>query len=199
MIGTQRSGSNLLRLMLNQQPAIASPHPPHILERFMPLLPLYGNLDTLLMWHQDDPVNQWEIDRNDAIYYQYQGNRNPFIDHPEYVENIWGEEPVSHASAFSANDINLSWTEPTTGILPDAYLIIRSNIDFNNITAPGDGIPVENNANNKNITYGTSQCVFRNNTPGMTYYFKIFPYKGSGEMINYKTDGSIQQISIQIY
>ncbi len=46
MIGTQRSGSNLLRLMLNQQPAIASPHPPHILERFMPLLPLYGNLET---------------------------------------------------------------------------------------------------------------------------------------------------------
>jgi hypothetical protein len=44
MIGTQRSGSNLLRLMLNQQPAIASPHPPHILERFMPLLSGYGNL-----------------------------------------------------------------------------------------------------------------------------------------------------------
>jgi len=44
MIGTQRSGSNLLRLMLNQQPSIASPHPPHILERFMPLLPLYGDL-----------------------------------------------------------------------------------------------------------------------------------------------------------
>jgi len=45
MIGTQRSGSNLLRLMLNQQPAIAAPHPPHILERFTPLLPLYGNLE----------------------------------------------------------------------------------------------------------------------------------------------------------
>lgn len=44
MIGTQRSGSNLLRLMLNQQPAIASPHPPHVLERFMPLLPGYGDL-----------------------------------------------------------------------------------------------------------------------------------------------------------
>ncbi len=45
MIGTQRSGSNLLRLMLNQQPAAAAPHPPHILERFTPLLPLYGNLE----------------------------------------------------------------------------------------------------------------------------------------------------------
>ncbi len=45
MIGTQRSGSNLLRLMLNQQAAIAAPHPPHILERFIPLLPHYGDLE----------------------------------------------------------------------------------------------------------------------------------------------------------
>ncbi|TKK67964.1 sulfotransferase [Ilyomonas limi] len=44
MIGTQRSGSNLLRLMLNQLPQVSAPHPPHILERFVPLLPLYGNL-----------------------------------------------------------------------------------------------------------------------------------------------------------
>ncbi len=44
MIGTQRSGSNLLRLMLNQLPEIAAPHPPHILQRMMPLLPDYGDL-----------------------------------------------------------------------------------------------------------------------------------------------------------
>ncbi|HSW08811.1 sulfotransferase family protein [Aquabacterium sp.] len=44
MIGTQRSGSNLLRLMVNQAPSIAAPHPPHILERFAPLLPSYGDL-----------------------------------------------------------------------------------------------------------------------------------------------------------
>src|SRR5690349_2607276 len=44
MIGTQRSGSNLLRLMVNQAPSIAAPHPPHILERFAPLLPAYGDL-----------------------------------------------------------------------------------------------------------------------------------------------------------
>src|SRR5689334_16548930 len=44
MIGTQRSGSNLLRLMLNQLPEVSAPHPPHILERFMPLLPIYQDL-----------------------------------------------------------------------------------------------------------------------------------------------------------
>ncbi|MCR4346054.1 MAG: sulfotransferase [Sulfuricaulis sp.] len=45
MIGTQRSGSNLLRLMLNELPRIAAPHPPHILQRMMPLAQNYGDLD----------------------------------------------------------------------------------------------------------------------------------------------------------
>lgn len=44
MIGTQRSGSNLLRLMLNQLPDIAAPHPPHILQRMMPLEKGYADL-----------------------------------------------------------------------------------------------------------------------------------------------------------
>ena len=44
MIGTQRSGSNLLRLMMNQLKDISSPHPPHILERIFPLMEYYGDL-----------------------------------------------------------------------------------------------------------------------------------------------------------
>lgn len=44
MVGEQRSGSNLLRLILNESGAIAGPHPPHILQRMMPLLSLYGDL-----------------------------------------------------------------------------------------------------------------------------------------------------------
>lgn len=47
MIGTQRSGSNLLRLMLDQLDEVSAPHPPHILERFIPLLPAYGDLSML--------------------------------------------------------------------------------------------------------------------------------------------------------
>lgn len=44
MVGEQRSGSNLLRVMINQSGAIAAPHPPHILQRMTPLLPFYGDL-----------------------------------------------------------------------------------------------------------------------------------------------------------
>lgn len=45
MVGEQRSGSNLLRVMLGQADEIAAPHPPHILQRMAPLMPLYGDLD----------------------------------------------------------------------------------------------------------------------------------------------------------
>jgi len=51
--------------------------------------PVYGRLSTLLRWHEQDPVDDWERRRNDIIYEKYQGNRNPFIDHPEFVSRIW--------------------------------------------------------------------------------------------------------------
>lgn len=44
IIGTERSGTNLLRLILNCHASIAVPHPPHIMKLFTPLVPLYGNL-----------------------------------------------------------------------------------------------------------------------------------------------------------
>ncbi len=44
-----------------------------------------GKLSTLLKWHYQDPVSDREIYRNNVIY-QFQSNRNPFIDHPEYVD-----------------------------------------------------------------------------------------------------------------
>lgn len=45
-------------------------------------------LSLLLKWHKQDPVSAHEIHRNE-IGFQFQGNRNPFIDHPEWVEKIW--------------------------------------------------------------------------------------------------------------
>ena len=45
-------------------------------------------VNMLKQWHQLDPVSQKEIDRNNAAY-NHQGNRNPFVDHPEFVEQIW--------------------------------------------------------------------------------------------------------------
>lgn len=46
-------------------------------------------IQLLYKWHIEDPVSDREIVRNNAAY-TFQGNRNPFIDHPEYVSTIWG-------------------------------------------------------------------------------------------------------------
>ena len=47
-----------------------------------------GLLSTLLEWHIEDPVSAEEQMRNDVVF-GYQGNRNPYVDHPEYVCQIW--------------------------------------------------------------------------------------------------------------
>ncbi|AGN37820.1 endonuclease [Bacillus paralicheniformis] len=52
--------------------------------------PYHGKMSVLLKWHHEDPVDALERKRNDIIYQQYQHNRNPFIDHPEWAEDIWG-------------------------------------------------------------------------------------------------------------
>lgn len=51
--------------------------------------PFHGKLSVLLQWHKQDPVDHFEQQRNEIIYNDYQHNRNPFIDHPEWVEAIW--------------------------------------------------------------------------------------------------------------
>jgi len=53
--------------------------------------PLHSRASTLLEWHRNDPVSTWEQRRNDIIFERYQKNRNPFIDHPELAEYLWGE------------------------------------------------------------------------------------------------------------
>lgn len=44
----------------------------------------------LLEWHEEDPVSAKEVARNNTIFTSLQHNRNPYIDHPEWVTSIWG-------------------------------------------------------------------------------------------------------------
>jgi hypothetical protein len=46
-------------------------------------------MNVLLQWSHLDPVSLKEKSRNDSIYYKFQNNRNPFIDHPEWADSIW--------------------------------------------------------------------------------------------------------------
>lgn len=77
-----------------------------------------SKLSDLLEWHKLDPVDEFEIYRNDLIYNNYQHNRNPFIDFPDWVDVIWGNEGLTanpqsdkiHEEAAESVRITLSET-----------------------------------------------------------------------------------------
>ncbi len=50
--------------------------------------PVFGKKSTLYDWHWIDTVDSWERRRNDRIYNNWQHNRNPFIDHPEFADRL---------------------------------------------------------------------------------------------------------------
>jgi len=90
--------------------------------------PEHGKLSQLILWNTQDPPDDFEKNRNDVIYYQYQNNRNPFIDHPEYVDAIWGNP--SNVDDVSVNKINVYpnpgknfITVSTSGIEQGSYII----------------------------------------------------------------------------
>ena len=52
---------------------------------------VFQSVDVLLQWCEDDPVDTWELGRNEVVE-AYQGNRNVFIDYPEYAWLLFGED-----------------------------------------------------------------------------------------------------------
>lgn len=101
------------------------------------------SVDLLMKWHRADPVSQKELDRNEAVY-KIQNNRNPFIDHPELAEYLWGNKkgqaftlsggtdpnpPVSGDPELltPTQDMDLDFGEVVTGSKGTAKLIFKGN------------------------------------------------------------------------
>ena len=107
--------------------------------------------DVLLSWATQDPVSPTEIERNNASYV-FQKNRNPFIDHPEWVQQIWGTQVVDNeapstptnlaVASTSTASANLTWTASTDNIAVSYYRIFvngnfHSNAPSNAATVSG--------------------------------------------------------------
>ncbi len=101
-------------------------------------------LNQLLAWHNADPVSAEEIARNNASY-AYQNNRNPYIDNPSYVGQIWGtpvvdNQPPTAATNLTANNptinsIALSWTAATDNTAVAVYDIYANGALKTSVTA----------------------------------------------------------------
>src|SRR6056297_194917 len=161
-------------------------------------------LNMLMEWHTNDPVSQTEIDRNDAVY-GIQGNRNPFIDNPDWVYEIWGDgasypepdnQPTNFAAVANGSDqIDLSWTDATGTNLPDGYLI-KANTTCT-CTAPVDGTDptLDNDLSDGEAVvkagYGSQNYAFTGLLSETTYHFSIWSYANSGTSIDFLTSGAL--------
>jgi endonuclease I len=96
-------------------------------------------LNMLLAWNAQDPVSAREIARNNAIYAR-QNNRNPYIDHPEYINQIWGgtapsgdtqapTAPTSLASTTkTSTSITVAWTASTDNVAVTGYDVYANSV-----------------------------------------------------------------------
>ena len=104
-------------------------------------------------------------------------------------------EPTNHVTSFAASPYSAT-AIGTTWINSDAsgYLVKGSTVGYADIVDPVDGTTETDATLVKNVGTGQS-AIFSGLTAETTYYFKIFPYNGSGGSINYKTDGSVPEAS----
>jgi endonuclease I len=128
-----------------------------------------GLKSVLLQWHKDDPVDSYDIRHNDTVY-SFQGNRNPFIDHPEYVACVFEDicsgtssgdtTPPGAPTGFSANggsgSVSLAWTGNSESDLA-GYNMYRSDTANGTFTKVNSALintsAYDDNAVNANTTY----------------------------------------------
>jgi hypothetical protein len=164
---------------------------------------------TLLKWSKEDPPDKWEVDRNNYVQ-SIQQNRNPFVDHPEYVNYVnfndlsklsptYAAEPSLGPSNLviqkGATSITVTWTNVTSGSqLASGYLLEAFNTNtyfipidgevYTNDTLLSDGRAAVSFSNN-----GTQSYTFYNVDTSQTFYFRVYAYNGDATLRNYKIDG----------
>lgn len=128
--------------------------------------PCYTNwaINLLMKWHRQDPVSEKEIDRNDEVY-AHQKNRNPFIDHPELAEYIWGNK--QNEGWVPGGVIDPVITSPVSGTTIDlGVALVNTNLTQQitvksaglkenlNVTVAGTGFSVSTTTISKDQTNG---------------------------------------------
>lgn len=102
--------------------------------------------ELLLKWHRQDPVSQKELDRNEVVAAK-QGNRNPFIDHPDLVEHIWGDKKTTGWS------VNVSQSPELTLPVEGYALDLGATVAGHSVSAP---VTIKGLALDGNVSLTTS-------------------------------------------
>ncbi len=146
---------------------------------------LFGKLDTLLDWNELDDVNAYETRRNDLVYSDYQRNRNPFVDHPEWARVVFDTNYVANPStptAFTAepngqSQMDLAFALNGTG---DDVIIVWNG--DGNFSAPSGSAPAAGNSfAGGTVLYkgGTSPRSHTGLSNCQTVFYKCWAYSGT--------------------
>lgn len=118
----------------------------------------YGELTTLLEWNEEDPVDYYEIHRNNLIYNNVQANRNPYVDHPEWAEIVYDEDYSGEGA------VNSSPAEPE-----DAYgidsVVEPEKKEFSlgeEFTCDGLEVYAHDSEGNESVMYSTDESLLIN-------------------------------------
>lgn len=134
--------------------------------------------------------------------YQYGGLTGAWVADQSGVLTVTTAEPADHVTNFAAattapthSSIKLDWTD---AVGASHYLIKGSAVSYEDITTPVDLSSEVDGALVKNVAAagtGAGSHTFTGLTGETAYFFKIFPYNGTGTVVNFKTDGTVPQAS----
>ena len=99
--------------------------------------PVFGKKSTLYDWHWIDTVDSWERRRNDRIYTNWQHNRNPFIDHPEFADRLPSISglPVPEDAEIVVSPLDVTMDSVGINTPADYYLaIINTGVQDLNVS-----------------------------------------------------------------
>ena len=163
----------------------------------------WGYLDTLLSWHELDPVDNFEIHRNQLIYEDFQHNRNPYIDHPEYARAVFKNEPIVEPKKLTNLVLTGSPTQTTykegasfnpNGLTITAYYDDNSN---SNVTSSITWEAVTSSSVTGTYTYGSDSLQVTVN--GLTVeHINGLTYTGTPTKTTYNADDNFDPTGLTV-
>jgi endonuclease I len=160
-------------------------------------------LRMLLSWHDSDPVSQKEVDRNNDVY-DFQGNRNPFVDHPEWVSCIWEgvcENSANPSLSSSANTLNFS--DQVFGNSSETLSFTLTGEDLTEDITISSSDAEFTIAIDSETNFGTSKTISPDNNGEVsaTIYVKFAALSNTAETINGQlsiTQSEVDNININL-
>ena len=154
---------------------------------------IIDSLETLLEWMEIDPVDTWEMMRNDQVE-NVQGNRNVFIDYPEYAWMMFGMDVPDDMTTPSGIAIN-GYTPPVGNWKITNAAV--NNPNYGSVTITGDNtvsVTLESNCYIANATASSGTANINGNiitVSDMTYDCTVTVILGKRYTVTLNNMGSI--------